>query len=236
MGTRGRIGLGVVVVAAGALLGLLTRPHRESPAPEQVAAQGGNSGAAAGPGDIPAQDGRQRSAGRAVPSFVSQAPLGIDTNPSSPGYDPIRLALAITPQKLFNGEPRHPTWAPAMESRLTSAVSRDLQRIPGIGDISVECRTTGCKVSWSAPDSRRSFAAGSLVNALWGGGVGGRVSSGLITFYRGARFEGVDPSDPSALLQRLEKRRSDQFAQHKRRYAQGRARYKDIPLEYWPEQ
>lgn len=173
---------------------------------------------------------------RAVPAFVVPRHEEIETRPSSPGYDPVTLGMAVSPRKLFDQEPRNEAWASGMEERLLKRVESDLVRVPGTTDLKVECRTTGCKFSWVCTDKQADFIASRLMGALWGGGIGAGFQNNRIEFFRGPRFSGIDPGDPEQLFQRLRERRQDGIRKHRGLYAAGRPRYKDMPLEFWPEE
>ncbi len=230
MNSRKQIGLGIVVVGAGALAGVLTR-GAEGGRRERAPAD--NRPFAALPGAPPPS--RHPGPARSAPVLASHA-YSVPVSVGAPGYDPIKLGLALGPRALFNQEPRDPSWAPAMERLMTPLVQKDLHGIPGIRDVSVDCRTTGCRVSYTAGGNEQNFAAAMVLTALWGGGVSGKTFGEFTTFFRGQRFDGIDPTNPEALIARLQDRRSEQLAKTQRLYERGWPRYKYVPRAYWPEQ
>lgn len=214
----------IAVSLVGALLAILTTPE----APPEVSASASADSSSGGPSV------------KAVPapprlSATKKDDQPVDTRPSSPRYDPIRLALALSPREVFDHEPRDARWAPAMEQRLLPDVQRDLGGIPGIQDIQIDCRTSACRFSWRSADKKAAFNAGSLAVALWGGGGGGRVTDAYIAIFRGSHFEDIDPTNPDQLAQRLKELRMENLKNHRKRYAEGRPRYAGLPLESWPE-
>jgi hypothetical protein len=168
---------------------------------------------------------------RVNPSLAEQI-----ADPGSPKYDPVRLMMATSPKEVFLREPRYEPWAAKMETHLLQRARQDLLRVPGVSDLSVECRMTGCKVQWNAVDKTSNFNAGNLMVALYRSGGGGRLPSGRVAFFHGPTFAGVDPKSPEQLIRRLEELRASALKEQRARYQQGKPKYPKMPLELWPEE
>jgi hypothetical protein len=227
VGRREQIGLSIVVVGAAALVGLVIRAGGGRP--QEAAVADGPS--AALPGERPP---RPLAPPRWAPVLASHA-YSAPGMVGAPDYDPIKLGLALGPRVVLSQEPRDAAWAPAMERLMAPLVTKDLGAIPGIGNVSVECRTTGCWVTYTASDERQNFSAAVVLIDLWGGGVSGNRFGEFTTFYRGERFDGIDPADPEALLGRLQERRAGQLAKAQQLHERGWLRYQHVPRDYWPE-
>ena len=229
MERRARIGIGVAVVTAGGLFGLLTADRTDGSATVSIPTE-----QSAPPLQGPTQDEPRLGARKA--SSPGPGASRRDTIVNGVAYDPIRLSLATSAREVFLLEARDPQWAPALESQLKPLVTADLGRISGISNVTVECRTTGCRVSWIAADNSANFSAAQVLTALWGGGGTGKRFGDFTTFYSGPRFDGVDTTDPAALVERLKQRRAEQLAKHRQLYQQGRPRYRTVPPEHWPQE
>jgi hypothetical protein len=156
-------------------------------------------------------------------------------DPISPKYDPVRLSMATSAREVYSHEPRLESWAAPIEKHLEQRVLQDLQRVPGISNLMVECRSTGCQVLWNATSSKASFHAGNVMIVLYNGAVGGQWPQGFVTFFRGRGFEDIDALNPQEVIRRLDQRREERLKEQRESYARGAPRYRTMPLEYWPE-
>jgi hypothetical protein len=77
------------------------------------------------------------------------------------GYNPVELIdKGSAPGQVFLSEPRHPEWAPAVESVIGGAMRADVQRlVPEARGLGMSCRTLSCLVQVDAP-------AGSMAAAM----------------------------------------------------------------------
>lgn len=79
----------------------------------------------------------------------------IQTNPRSPGYDPVRLGvvLDLSVRELFEREPRVATWADRIEADERAQMESLRDVFPSIRVEEVECRTASCRTVVSvSPD------------------------------------------------------------------------------------
>lgn len=77
---------------------------------------------------------------------------GLSTNPGSPGYDPVKLALLQkNPFDLYESEPRSGAWASAIEGLMRPVVEQRLKDVPGGKMVAIDCRTSSCAITAEAP-------------------------------------------------------------------------------------
>jgi hypothetical protein len=228
MTARKTLAIGVLAVILGGLLALATR---ERPVRHDAQAPGDR----ATKREPAAVDDHRAPARRRQGAELVATARTIETDTSSPAYDPVALARAMSSREVFRQEPRHAVWAAAMEQSLAPAVKNDAARVPGISDIVVECRTSGCQFSWTAATPEADEHVVSIFATLWMGAIGNGKPGSFVTFFRGPRFAGIDPTDPGQLLDRLKQNRRESLAQARRRYERGDPWFSDLPLTYLPE-
>lgn len=132
--------------------------------------------AAADVGSQTARAARPRQA--EVPRFVTyENPKG---DPRSPEYDPSSLVQhgeRLT--NLFEREPRDEKWAAAMERAMLAPVTGDLKAvIPGIDNVTIECKTAVCKLRWTTqgePTKVEDARVNAVLTQVYGGSALSRV-------------------------------------------------------------
>ncbi len=106
------------------------------------------------PGRTPAAASSQAPALR-TPVFASNTSSDLaadEATPGSPAYRPQKYLMAIGVKGIFEREARDEPWAAPMEKHLSAAISRDLAAMLRVDPsaVSMECRTTACRMSLSA--------------------------------------------------------------------------------------
>jgi hypothetical protein len=88
------------------------------------------------------------------------APSKPDAAPLPPDYDPTVLVdKGADPLQLYLAEPRHPTWAGAVEEVIGGQMRRDLkQMIPEARGLSIGCRTLSCLILLDVPREKMDAA------------------------------------------------------------------------------
>jgi hypothetical protein len=172
------VGLGAVAAGTAAALLVPRKPVAATPAIASAA------GAAPAPSQCTSEASgpRRRERGRvAPPSFVTPPSAGVQLDPTAANYDALKLGPLVTGglRNVFDGEPRDEGWAGSVEKGLGAALSRDAAGIRGVSGIEVECRTTMCRVTWSAPAESQPKIQ-DLVRVLYGG-AGFATRSGEVT-------------------------------------------------------
>jgi hypothetical protein len=120
---------------------------------------------------------------RNLPRFTTTLPGKIVTTPGAPGYDALKLVnLDVPVIEVFAAEPRNGAWALAMEKRLATQISRDLDASVPDGRVSssLECRTMTCRLQITAADESHLEKAGTVLDyaplansvSYFGGGRG----------------------------------------------------------------
>ena len=90
---------------------------------------------------------------QSVPKLKDQGSRMVELVPGRPGYDPVALAPFVPPEQVFASEPRNSAWANAVEPALLKYDKRAATAVlPGFSIASVECRTTLCRLKWTAPE------------------------------------------------------------------------------------
>jgi hypothetical protein len=203
--------VGLLAVAAGTAAALLV-PRQPGTA---TAATASTAERAAEPSQCTSEASgpRRRERARvAPPSFVTPPPSGVQLDPRAANYDALALGPLVTGglRNVFDGEPRDEAWAAPVEKGLGAALSKDAGGIPGVSGIEVECRTTMCRVTWSAP-AESQLKIQDLVRVLYGG-AGFATRSGEVTIaYAGGdspRYHDLK-GRPDGVLADLQARRQE---------------------------
>lgn len=196
-----RLGTCAAAGLAGAALGALVWMARERAArhdlaraaPPDVACEGNGSGALAA---------------RSVPAFARPASLAERvTALGDRDFDPTKIVRVLSTsgmsaRDLFDQEPRDLVWATKLERFLGEAIARDVDRIPGVEDVAVECRTSTCKISWVvAPDQRPRVK--DVVGALYVGSAGNARENDLVIVLGGGVLRDIPVGEADRLIDRL---------------------------------
>jgi hypothetical protein len=221
--TPGKLWLALLLgtVAAGFAIGHLTRP---APLPA-VASQ---------PPPVPGKKGPAPWA----PARFARAPAPLPSlDVTAADYDPVRLIeeQRQTSKAIFLAEPRDPVWADAMEKGLRDPLTNDLAAtVPGITDLTIECRTTACRIAWDAHGGEDPRAR-AVIRMLYGGAAMGHDGShAMVVIYEGGTaYKGFQGHAPELLARlsndramRLPKLRAGEFSRHA---------YTQIPAGEWPQ-
>ncbi len=118
----------------------------------------------------------------------------------------------LRPIDAWNSESRDEAWAPGVETAVQNKMQKDLSRISPDVSVSVNCKTTMCKVSWNGPgelDAGVGFALLTLYRGRGSGPVGPREA---LFVYRGSFNMGPSGSsfvnDADSLIDVLDQRRN----------------------------
>jgi hypothetical protein len=156
-----------------------------------------------------------------------------EANPQAPGYDPVKLLYFMVPTRIFSAEPRDPVWAEAVEKRLRPRLEKDLSTIsPDISDVTMECRTSICRIAWKAPPDLETVT-GDVVRFLYGGAAANRSRANeLLVFYKGGFYKDTGTADD--LVRRIDEERSRLLAS----IHSGRAQHilANVPDKFWPKE
>jgi hypothetical protein len=156
--------------------------------------------------------------GPGVPQFRD----GVEPDRLVPGtarYNPSALADFLGLTGLFEQEERNDSWARTVESNLPPLLLNDTARVvPGLRIAAIQCKTTMCKISWTAPEERRERVKAILKFLVPGARSGirpGTEESGenfYVTFAGGyGPFRGSTASDPETTLKMLQDLRVQTF-------------------------
>lgn len=231
---RRRAGRWLVTVVVPAGLGLLLAvllagtsgaPARQEP---RLAAQA-----------LPIADGQASGAGlpqgTIPPPRFSAAAQGsaVQVDPAAADYDPLRLMPFATVSDIFAAEPRHAAWAPKVEGWLSERVRADIEKlVPGARELTVECRTTICKLHWRC-QVRVCGAVRDVINGLYAGAAGSATKPNeVFLVYGGGKFFVDVIRRPDELLARLEAKRREAL-ETLRRGAAPASYYENIPAHGW---
>jgi hypothetical protein len=191
--------------------------------------------------DAPGTRTARRTSGRAVPVLANSHPGGqLETRPGAPGYDPRKLASLMGMAEVFRQEPRAPTWAGAVESRLTGGLAADLERLaPGTDlaqQLSIECHTTTCRIAW--PDPAQPPVMHAAVTALYTPvrtGYGAKNEM-YVAYYGGDFYRNVHALDAPSLFAELARLRARNLRTMRKDPNVARInRWDRVPAELWPE-
>jgi hypothetical protein len=159
-----------------------------------------------------------------------------DLNPSSPAYDPLRLVREskVRVRSIFWAEPRDAVWADAMEQGLRAPLTADLQSaLPGLSDLTIECRTTVCRFTWNA-NGGRDLRARHVIRYLYGGAaIGVAKPNEMYVTYAGGKAFSELKGRPREMLARLAADRSDRLPRLRAGEFPAEA-YQAIPASEWP--
>ncbi len=179
---------------------------------------------------------------RNVPNLTGHAPGEVavpETVVGRPGYDPQKLMAVVPTADLFAQEPRDESWAPQVETWLQTAMATDFAPLASIKNVTTECKSTVCKVSWRTEGPKNRVEREALVrmlSVLYGssGGGGGKQPNELILVY-GNGSQGETPKgDAKALIAIIEQRRQGFLEQAKRAIAH-EGKFLQVAANFWPE-
>lgn len=205
-GRKTLVGLALVaaIVVAG-VLGFRSRDVDGGPS-AGVGAQDLDRESIGGPGS------RSKSARLPPPSFIP-APAGQQQEfekVTSLEYDPwdIVKLRGGTVGQVFAAEPRDPKWAEPMEKGLMPRIEKAIKgAVPGSTDLSVECRSRGCLVTFKVPTmaernvAREAYRRLELSpNRMYGQSPKGPLYEEAFVYYTGAKT--YDQLDPEFILAR----------------------------------
>lgn len=80
---------------------------------------------------------------------------GLSLDSTAPDYDAKKLIRLLGSVKaVFDAEPRNPTWARAVEERVTRPYEEAMRgALPQIRQLTMDCRSTMCAINWTlSPD------------------------------------------------------------------------------------
>lgn len=156
-------------------------PSSASHAPARPAPAAGRLVAAAAGG---------AAGGIGAPRFsIASERATVQLDPTAPDYDPLRLMSLANLSDIFAAEPRNPSWAPKVEGWLGDQVKSDVERlVPGARELTVECRTTICKLHWRC-QVRACAAVRDVINGLYAGAAGSTTKPNeVLLVYGGGKF------------------------------------------------
>lgn len=155
--------------------------------------------------------------------------------PGKAGYDPTRFASFIPLQAVFVQEPRNPAWADAIERALPQVVLRDIERVlPGFKVLEVICKTSTCRLEWSAPPEVEKHAL-DVLRVLMPGSVAQTAAPYHYVALAGGewKFKDVPLDDPARALETAMQARKAVLADVRAGKMPIRT---PIPNEAWPEE
>ena len=102
------------------------------------------------------------------PSIVpTERVPAIENDPTSAGYDPLKLMPFVEPRRIFEAEPRSCSWAAAMEVRLERNVLAELRvRVKEATIGSITCRQSSCLLALDLPRGTPTVRMGAAIIAL----------------------------------------------------------------------
>jgi hypothetical protein len=157
-----------------------------------------------------------RLAGRRTPNIVG----GPDEDqrrfvPGQPQYDPVSLVRFVPAEELFANEPRNPVWSTPVEAWIRKLDRKAIDAVlPGFEMTAVECRTTICRVSWTAPrdikprvrDGLRHFIPGAFTKCTPDGEYYVALRGGE------SPYKGIPPGDVDATIAAMARDREERAA------------------------
>ncbi len=230
--------VGVVSLCAllGGLVAMVRRPTESSSSPIPGIASGRQAASA-----LP-RVGNENNLALPPPEFTPGGqPAEVETVPGSPFYDPTRLMAIMSANAIFEQEPRVTPWAQTMESSLQSQLARELPTlVPGATLVSVECKTTTCKVTWQPTSTSDNGKLHMFMKALYmGSGAGsGSARNEIVLVYGGGTMSKINVSDARNIVSALPEIRKRRLTQIRRRYDSTgtHPRYPGISVNDWPKE
>jgi hypothetical protein len=153
---------------------------------------------------------RTRSVPPRSSSSVTQASVGGDLDeatPGSPSYRPQKYLVAVELKRIFEHEARDEVWANPVERHLSAAVAKDLAFLlrSDQADVSIECRTTACRLSFPSSIDMTQVQEFMRVVYLSNGSVTDHANRTHFVLYSGGPF---DPhGDPDHTISVIKRRR-----------------------------
>jgi hypothetical protein len=214
LGRSTAVTLGLTIVVGGALGAFFRRAGPSRPKMASVA---------------PASPSARPLPKAACGVALAEVPPEIVKDSRSAAYDPQPLVrIGVSGREIFNSEVRNDRWAGAMERSVGGSLLGDLARlVPAAKDVSIECRTWTCLISWAASDVahdnlvRQALRLGAVSpSSQMAAAENGR--SGMLLFFSppdrlkeqyGDRFSDFDTSNPERYSDVYEARRRELFSQ-----------------------
>jgi hypothetical protein len=132
---------------------------------------------------------------------------GLSLDPNAPEYDARKLIKLLGNVKsVFDSEPRNPSWAEQVESRITPQYERSIRSIvPAVQSLKMECRTTMCAVhlTLSEDDPETRQQASFVAVQLFPGIAAPTKDGGLLIRYDDLTWKG-DVRDTEAFIARAQ--------------------------------
>jgi hypothetical protein len=211
-----RVASALVVLLCGALGMLASELAHQG----NRSVRGGASGKDAPPRRHDVAANRAAARRNGSPTFLaSSSSPAVQTVPGQPGYDPTRFLSVMPAGDIYAQEPRNEPWAAKVESWLADRARRDLARaVPELEELEVECRTTMCRYTWTAPGFR-SRAIRDMIGALLiGSGAGEPTATGgasplrpgqseMYVAYAGGVLADLPPGATDELFRTIEENR-----------------------------
>jgi hypothetical protein len=146
----------LVLLLAGVAVGFFVGPRATSRASAERS-KGGTDAARLTSTADEARAGSRELTGRAAPIRVASRD-GVQYDTHADDYDPsVLAAIGMSVHEVFELEERNRAWAVPREGFISKQMEKDLlEHFPDAKLESVECHTSSCEITVTAPESQRS--------------------------------------------------------------------------------